>query len=63
MSQRQYQPDAAREYSEALGMIGAGWWRQVAWAHRQGIPGALGMTTREWVAAFVGGLPSWATPA
>lgn len=50
-----YDPDAAREYSEALGMIGAGWWRQVAWAHRQGIPAALGMTTREWVTAFVGG--------
>lgn len=50
-----YTEDAAREYSEAMGMIGAGWWRQVAWAHRQGIPAALGMTTRDWVAEFVGG--------
>jgi N6-adenosine-specific RNA methylase IME4 len=55
MTQRAYTTDAAREYSEALGMIGAGWWRQVGWAHRQGIPAALGMTTREWVTAFVGG--------
>ncbi len=52
---KRYDEGAAREYSEALGMIGAGWWRQVAWAHRQGIPAALGMTTREWVTAFVGG--------
>jgi N6-adenosine-specific RNA methylase IME4 len=50
-----YDEGAAREYSEALGLIGGGWWRQVAWAHRQGIPAALGMTTREWVTAFVGG--------
>jgi hypothetical protein len=50
-----YEPDVAREYSESLGQIGAGWWRQIAWAHRQGIPESLGMTTREWVAAFVGG--------
>ena len=48
-------PEVAREYSEALGMIGEGWWRQVAWAHRQGIPAALGLTTREWVLQFVGG--------
>lgn len=50
-----YDEATAREYSEALGQIGAGWWRQVAWAHRQGIPAALGMTTREWVVAFIGG--------
>jgi N6-adenosine-specific RNA methylase IME4 len=55
MSKGRFNPDAAREYSESLGMIGTGWWRQVAWAHRQNIPGALGMTTREWVETFVGG--------
>lgn len=52
-----YDVDAAREYSESLGQIGLGWWRQVAWAHRQGIPAALGVTTREWVTQFVG---AWA---
>lgn len=52
---QRYDVDVAREYSESLAQIGTGWWRQVAWAHRQGIPDALGMTTREWVAAFVGG--------
>lgn len=55
MTQRRYEVETAREYSESLGQIGAGWWRQVAWAHRQGIPAALGMTTREWVQEFVGG--------
>ena len=24
--------DDAREYSELLGQIGEGWWRQIAWA-------------------------------
>lgn len=47
--------DAAREFSESFGMIGAGWWRQVAWAQQQRIPEALGLTTREWVQQYVGG--------
>jgi Trp operon repressor len=47
--------DAAREFSEAFGMIGAGWWRQIAWAKQQGIPDALGMDTGEWVERYVGG--------
>jgi Trp operon repressor len=47
--------DAAREFSESFGMIGAGWWRQIAWAKQQGIPAALGMDTGEWVERYVGG--------
>ena len=45
-------PEAAREYSESLGKIGSGWWRQIAWAHKQGIPGALGLTRREWAEKY-----------
>jgi DNA-binding transcriptional MocR family regulator len=47
--------DDAREFSESFGMIGAGWWRQIAWATQQGIPAALGMDTGEWVERYVGG--------
>jgi len=47
--------DQAKEFSEAFGMIGAGWWRQVAWAADQGIPKALGLDTRQWVEKYVGG--------
>lgn len=46
---------AAQEFSESFGMIGAGWWRQIAWAKQQGIPDALGMSTRDWVEHYVGG--------
>ncbi len=47
--------EEAREFSEAFGMIGAGWWRQVAWADAQGIPRTLGLDTRTWVDRYVGG--------
>jgi ParB family chromosome partitioning protein len=46
--------DDAVEYSESLGQIGAGWWRQIAWAHRQGIPEALGLDRREWAETYHG---------
>lgn len=44
----------AREYSESLGQIGEGWWRQIAWAYRQQIPEALGMSRRDWAQAYHG---------
>lgn len=44
----------AAEYSESLGQIGEGWWRQIAWAFRQSIPELLGMTRREWVLQYHG---------
>ena len=46
---------SAEEYSDSLGQIGAGWWRQVAWADKQGIPLMLGLSTRSWVQKYVGG--------
>ena len=48
--------DAALEYSESLSQIGAGWWRQVAWAYQQDVPQALGMSRDEWNRKFYGGL-------
>jgi hypothetical protein len=48
-------PEDAEEFSQSFGQIGSGWWRQVAWAQRQGIPAALGLGTDEWVEKYVGG--------
>lgn len=45
----------AEEFTQSLGQIVAGSWRQIAWAESQGIPEALGMTTREWVEERLGG--------
>ena len=45
---------AAVEFSESMGQIGAGWWRQVAWARQQGIPAAMDMTLREWSEQYIG---------
>lgn len=55
MTQPPMNAAAAVEFSESFGMIGAGWWRQIAWAKQQGIPDALGLSTREWVERYVGG--------
>lgn len=44
----------AEEYSKSLAQIGEGWWRQVAWAFRQGIPEALGLSRREWAEIYHG---------
>lgn len=45
----------AEEYTQALGQIMSGGWRQIALAHRLGVPAALGMTTRDWVRERIGG--------
>lgn len=45
----------AEEYTQALGQIVAGGWRQVALGERLGVPQALGLTTREWVEQRLGG--------
>lgn len=47
--------DDAEEYTQSLGQIVGGAWRQIAWADRQGIPEALGLTTTEWVNGRLGG--------
>ena len=46
--------EAAWEYTESLGQIGEGWWRQLSWGVRQGMPAALGMTTQQWAYRCIG---------
>jgi hypothetical protein len=45
----------AEEYTQSLGQILGGSWRQIAWAQKQGIPQLLGLTTEEWVKQRLGG--------
>lgn len=45
----------AEEYTQALGQIFGGGWRLIFHAERQGIPAALGLSTREWVEQRLGG--------
>jgi transposase-like protein len=45
----------AREYSESLGQIFDGGYRQAAWADKHRIPQALGLSLREWVQTYLGG--------
>ena len=47
--------DDAEEYTEALGQIFGGGYRLIFHAESQGIPAALGMSTREWVETRLGG--------
>jgi hypothetical protein len=44
-----------RRPSRRLGQIVHGSWRQVALAHKLGVPKALGMRTEEWVRERLGG--------
>ena len=48
----------AEEYTQALGQVVAGGWRQVALGERLGVPDALGLSTREWVNQRLGGYVS-----
>jgi hypothetical protein len=45
----------AEEYTQALGQVVAGGWRQVALGERLGVPKALGLSTRDWVQDRLGG--------
>jgi hypothetical protein len=47
--------DDAEEYTQALGQVVAGGWRQVSLGERLGVPEALGLTTRQWVNERLGG--------
>lgn len=47
--------DDAEEYTQALGQVMGGAWRQIAWGERNGVPQALGLTTRQWVNERLGG--------
>ncbi len=48
-------PEDAEEYTQALGQVVAGSWRQVALGKRLGVPQALGLTTEVWVEKRLGG--------
>lgn len=45
----------AEEYTQSLGQIVAGSWRQIALAKRLGVPKALGLTVESWVEKRLGG--------
>jgi len=47
--------DDAEEFTQSLGKIIGGGWRQIAWADRMGIPEALGLSTQDWVERRLGG--------
>jgi ParB family chromosome partitioning protein len=47
--------EEAEEYTQALGQVLAGGWRLIFHADRQGIPAALGLSTRDWVKQRLGG--------
>ena len=55
-------PEDAEEFTQSVEMIQRGSWQQIAWAARQGIPAALGMTTRDWVEQRIGGYARLAIP-
>lgn len=48
-------PEYAEEYTQSLGQIVAGGWRQIALGEKLGIPKALGLSTQEWVEQRLGG--------
>lgn len=49
-------PEDAEEYTQSLGQIVSGSWRQIALADRIGVPKALGFkNTRDWVEQRLGG--------
>lgn len=48
-------PEDAEEYTQALGQVVAGSWRQVALGKRLGVPEALGISTAAWVEDRLGG--------
>lgn len=48
-------PEDAEEYTQALGQVVAGSWRQVALGKRLGVPQALGISTEDWVEHRLGG--------
>jgi hypothetical protein len=48
-------PEDAEEYTQALGQVVAGGWRQIALGQRLGVPYALGLTLEQWVEQRLGG--------
>jgi hypothetical protein len=52
----------AEEFTQALGQIVSGSWRQVALAKRLGVPQALGLTLEDWVTTRLGGYVKLSIP-
>lgn len=48
-------PQDAEEYTQALGQVVAGGWRQIALGQRLGVPKALKLSVDEWVKKRLGG--------
>jgi N6-adenosine-specific RNA methylase IME4 len=48
-------PEDAEEYTQALGQVVAGGWRQIALGQRLGVPKALGLSVDAWVTQRLGG--------
>ena len=55
-------PEDAEEYTQALGQVVSGGWRQIALGERLGVPAALGLSTREWVDQRLGGYVRMSIP-
>jgi len=55
-------PEDAEEYTQALGQVVAGGWRQIALGERLGVPEALGLTVGEWVQQRLGGYVKLSIP-
>lgn len=64
MSEATFQISAedAEEYTQALGQVVAGGWRQIALGQRLGVPQALGISTTEWVERRLGGYVRMSIP-
>jgi hypothetical protein len=54
--------DDAEEYTQALGQVVAGGYRQVGLGVRLGVPAALGLSIREWAEERLGGYVRMAIP-
>jgi transcriptional regulator with XRE-family HTH domain len=55
-------PEDAEEYTQALGQVMGGGYRQVLLGQKLGVPRALGLTTEEWVTGRLGGYVRMAIP-
>lgn len=55
MTESAISAEDAEEFTQSLGQVVGGAWRQIAWASRMGIPEALGLATQEWVEQRLGG--------
>lgn len=54
--------DDAEEYTQSLGQIVAGSWRQIALAKKLGVPEALGLSVGDWVQERLGGYIKMSIP-